>query len=148
MTIRRATIEDFPQWSELCQRLLAKTPYAGIPPDMPTAAKLYGQCINSKLGCVLVADHGRLTGTILGVAQELWWSRKRYATDLLFYSESPGDGLKLLRGFLTWAWSLPSVVEVTLGQSSGLDIERTGILYERVGLTRMGSIYTKMRNSP
>ena len=146
--IRPATIEDYPQWHDLCYRLLKQTPYAGIEVDRASVAKIYGQCVSSRMGCVLVADSGKITGTIMGVAQELWWSRKRYATDLLFYSERPGDGIRLLRGFLDWAWALPSVAEVTLGQSSGIEIERTGLLYERLGLTKVGSIYTKTRELP
>ena len=145
MTVRKAEIEDYPAWCDLVRRLFDKTPYAAIPVDLPAISKLYSQCLHSKLGCVYVAEHGRLTGTIMGVAQTLWFSQKRYATDLLFYSERPGDGRLLLRAFLDWAWSLPSVVEVTLGQSSGIDVERTGILYERAGLTRVGSLYTKVK---
>ena len=143
--IRAARIEDYPQWLELAKRLLDKTPYVGIPPEYPGVAKLYSQCIQSRLGCVFVAEHDCLTGTILGVTQELWWSRKKYTTDLLFYSEHPGDGPLLIQKFLNWAWAIPSVMEVTMGQSSGLDIDRTGLLYERAGLTRVGAIYSKVR---
>lgn len=145
--IRPATIEDFPQWYALVTRLRDRTPYAGIAADQPTVAKMYSQCLNSKLGCVFVADRNAIRGTIMGVAQTLWWSTKRYATDLAFYSESPGDGRRLLRAFIDWAWQVPGVVEVTLGQSSGIDVDRTARLYERAGMIRVGAIYTQTRKA-
>lgn len=144
--IRSATIEDFPQWFDLAKRLRDQTPYADIEFDRAMIARLYGRCIASRLGCVLVSTHGgRLTGTIVGVAQELWWSRRKYATDLLFFSERAGDGFRLLKSFQDWAWSVPSVEEVTLGQSSGIDVERTEKLYLRAGLKKVGGLFQQMR---
>lgn len=146
--IRRATIADFPQWQELGARLLARTPYASIPIDQRAVAAIYGQCVNSKLACCFVAEHdGKITGTIAGVVQELWFARRRYASDLLFVAETPGDGPKLLRAFVDWAWSVPNVAEVTCGQSSGIDIQAMDGLYRWAGMRKVGAIYTIVRQA-
>lgn len=140
--IRPATHDDFLAWRGLCERLHAQSPFASIPPEWEGIGKLFRQCLSSRLGCVLVAEHGgRLTGTVLGLAQEWWWCRKRVASDLLLYSERPGDGPALLSAFMDWAWSVPSVIHVVCGQSSGVDIERTSAMYRQAGMKPIGGLF-------
>lgn len=144
--IRRATIADFPQWRALGARLLARTPYAHIPIDQQSVAGVFGKCCNSKLACCFVAEHeGRITGTIAGVVEELWFARRRYASDLLFVAETPGDGPRLLQAFVEWAWTVPNVAEVTCGQSSGIEVQAMDGLYRWAGLHKVGAIYTMTR---
>ena len=80
-----------------------------------------------------------------GAAMPLWFSKKRSATDFITYAETPGDGYRMIRRFVRWAWSIPNVIEITLAQSSGIDIERTAQLYELAGLQRVGNLYTAVR---
>lgn len=110
--------------------------------DRMSITKTYGQCISSALGFGKVAVHDqKLTGVLLGVAAPLWWSDKRYASDLIFYSERAGDGLKLLRHFVAWARTVPRVVEISCGQSSGIEVERTAVLYRRAGFSHVGGLW-------
>lgn len=145
--IRKGRIDDLPQFWDLGKRLLESTPYAGVEIDRASVAKAFGHCINSALACCFVAEHGgKLTGVILGVAQDLWWSRSRSASDLIFYAETPGDGAKLLREFERWAWRVPRMSDVTVAQSSGIDVDRTEALYRRHGFRRVGSVFVKTRS--
>jgi hypothetical protein len=145
--IRKGRIDDFPRFWELGKRLLEQTPYSRMEIDRASVSKAFGHCVNSALGCCFVAEHGgTLTGVILGVAQDLWWSRSRSASDLIFYAETPGDGAKLLRAFERWAWSVPRVGDVTVAQSSGIDVDRTEALYRRHGFRRVGAVYVKTRS--
>lgn len=144
--IRQARTADLPQLMALGKRLIELTPYAEVKIDTLTAAQTLGQCINSAFGIALVAEHdGKITGLLLGAAVPLWFSKSRSATDIVTYAETPGDGYRMIRRFVTWAWSLPLVIEVTMAQSSGVEIERTAQLYERAGLARVGAIYTAVR---
>lgn len=144
--IRKGVISDFPQFWELGQRLLAQTPYAELEIDRASVSKTFGHCVNSALGCCFVAEHGgTLRGIILGVAQDLWWSRSRSASDLIFYAEVPGDGARLLKAFEEWAWKVPRMGDVTVAQSSGIDVDRMDALYRRRGFRRVGAVYTKTR---
>lgn len=137
---------DLPQLLELGRRLHGLSPYPDVPIDVLTCGATLGQCISSAFGFALVAIHdGKITGFMMGAAVPLWFSKKRSATDFITYAETPGDGYRMIRRFVAWAWSIPNVVEITLAQSSGIDIERTAGLYERVGLQRVGSIYTAVR---
>ena len=94
------------------------------------------------LGFAKVAEHDKkITGFMLGVVDTLWWSRDRYASDLIFYSERAGDGLRILRRFIEWANSVPRVVEITCAQSSGINVERSSLIYERAGFTKVGGLW-------
>jgi len=144
--IRMAQVADLPQLLALGKRLIKMTPYADVKIDTLTAGQTLGQCINSAFGMALVAEHdGKITGLLLGAAVPLWFSKSRSATDIITYAETPGDGYRMIRQFVKWAWSLPNVIEVTMAQSSGIDVERTRQLYERVGLAPVGAIYTAVR---
>ena len=144
--IRKATTADLPALLALGKRLIAETPYADVKIDILIAGQTLGQCINSAFGIALVAEHnGKITGLLLGAAVPLWFSKSRSATDIVTYAETPGDGYRMIRRFVKWAWNLPNVIEVTMAQSSGIDVDRTAQLYERVGLARVGALYTAVR---
>ena len=144
--IRNAKISDLPQLMELGKRLHKLSPYPDVPIDLQTCASTLGQCISSAFGFAVVAVHeGKITGFIMGAAVPLWFSKKRGVTDFITYAETAGDGYRMIRRFVDWGWSIPNVIEITLAQSSGIDVDRTAKLYERVGLHRVGSIYTAVR---
>ena len=146
--IRNAKVGDLPGIMQAGRRLQEKTPYKDIPEDVRTVASTMGECINNAFGLALVAEHGgEITGFMFAAAVPLWFSKKRSATDIVTYAETPRDGYKMIRRFVDWAWSLPNVVEITMAQSSGVDIIRTGTVYERAGLKLIGSIYTAVRET-
>jgi hypothetical protein len=145
--IRKGRIDDLPQFWELGTRLLQQTPYASIEVDRQCVYRTFAQCINSSLCCCFVAEHdGKLSGVILGVAQEVWWSRSRSASDLMFYAERPGDGARLLKEFEKWAWNVPRMGDVTVAQSSGIDVDRMDALYHRRGYRTVGAVYCMTRS--
>lgn len=147
--VRVATPEDFPAWMALVEQLHERCVYQPIPLDRSRCLRAFAQCNNSALGTVLLADGpDGLEGFLIGIAQPLWWANAKYATDLAFYASRSGAGASLAKRFLSWAKALPGVAEITLGVSSGIDPERTGQLYERLGLRRVGGIYTMMVKQP
>lgn len=145
--IRDARVTDWPQLAALGERLLAKTPYSQTAMDREQALHTYGQCLHSALGFAKVSvDGDKITGVLLGIVDRLWWSKARYATDLVFYCEDGKSGLPLLRSFVTWAWTVPGVIEVTCAQSSGIHVERTAVLYRRCGFTKVGDLWNLTRS--
>lgn len=144
--IRDATISDWPALYALGQRLVARTPYSHLSIDRERTLKVYGQCLSSALGFAKVSESdGQITGVLLGIADRLWWSKARYASDLVFYCEDGRSGLPLMRAFVEWAWSIPGVVEITMGRSSGIDVHKTDALYRRCGFEKVGSLWMKQR---
>ncbi len=144
--IREANHDDFLQWRELCERFHQRTPFAATPIDLAVGSRIFRRCLSSRVGRVFVSVRGgRLTGTLVGVAEEWWWCRKRVASDLIFYADNVWDAVGLLRGFVSWGHSVPGVVDLMCGQSSGIDVDRMAILYRRVGLKPIGGLYHMRR---
>ena len=95
---------------------------------------------------VLVVEvDDKIEGLIIGVTHQLWYSRKKQATDLFFYTSQrirgDGWGTKLMRRFIGWAKDNPGVKEIMLGVSSGIETDRTKTMYERMGAIRIGENY-------
>ena len=99
--------------------------------------------------CILSAEHfvlvveleGEIEGVFIGVTHQLWYSKKKQATDLFFYvtEKGTGWGAKMMRRFISWAKENPGVEEIMLGISSGIgDTDRTRKLYERMGAVKIG----------
>jgi hypothetical protein len=146
--IRKAQVADLPGIMRVGRRLQAQTPYRDIHVDVATVGSTLGHCINNAFGFAMVATtKGEITGFMLGAAVPLWFCRKRSATDIVTYAENAGDGYKMIKAFIQWAWAIPGVVEITMGQSSGVDTDRSGILYERAGLIRVGNLFTAVREA-
>lgn len=144
--IRAATFNDLPAVFELGVKLKKRTPYALLAVDHEMALKTLRGCLSSANGCVYVAEHdGKITGTIVGVAEPLWYSNKRVATDLLLYSGRRGDGKKLMQMFLYWATHHPNIVDITLGQTSGLHLELSDEWYRKQGFERVGGMFQMNR---
>ncbi len=141
--IRDAKVEDWTQLVALGETLLAKTPYSGIELDRQQTLRVYGQCLSSALGFAKVAEqNGEITGLMLGLVDRLWWSKARFASDLIFYCTDGRSGVPLLRAFVSWAWTIPGVVEISCAQSSALKVGQTGKLYQRLGFKKAGGLWT------
>ena len=142
--IRPYAPEDIQQVIKLLETLRRRTPYRAIVPDWPEIVRVITACSNKRSGLVLVADHdGRITGLLIAVAQVLWWQNERagarIASDLIFYSQRPGDGAKMLKGMIEWAFSVPRVVRIECGISSGEDVEALQKLYLDAGFKKDGT---------
>lgn len=86
-----------------------------------------------------------ITAAIAMQANPYFWvnqrNGQRYASDLFFVSARPGDGLRVLRAAVDWAFRQPRVIECTFGVSSGANQGRHDALYARVGAKRIGEMY-------
>jgi len=144
--IRRATHDDWLRFERLGLKLHGMSVFKDIPVDKNVLFKQYMTAMQHAQMRMWVAEKGEeLTGFLLGCAQEFWWCRDRYATDLAFYCEDPRDARPLLRAFEAWAWQVPRVKNVTLGVSSGMNMDRIGKLYGHLGYAQVGGLYVKER---
>ncbi len=88
-----------------------------------------------------ISVNGRVTGILAGMIDELWYSREKLATDLLFTASE--DGAALLKRFLRWAEE-QKVAEVIMAITSDAAPKRVSQLYEQVGLPRVGGLHAKV----
>lgn len=144
--VRLADIPDMKHIVELGYELLGKSFYNGIKPDEPTFKMTVASMMGSKRGVVYVAvdDDDVPQGFFLGMVDDLFFSKERYATDVAVYVRDEYRHLapRMYRSFIAWAKNKPRVREITLGISSGIgDAERTGKMYSKLGLSRIGGLY-------
>lgn len=87
--------------------------------------------------CVLVNDiNGEITGGIIAFAYKNWFGPERVASDLaLFVTPDKRGGViaaRLVKQYEQWAKSV-GCSEVTIGVSTGVNTERTALLFQRLG---------------
>jgi len=145
--IRKAVDKDLSKIVNLCKDGHEESVITTAPLDIKTLRKNIQVCILSSEHLVMVVElDNNIEGIIIGVTHQLWYSRKKQATDLFFYVSpsvrGDGWGTKLMRRFITWAKENPGVKEIMLGVSSGIgDVDRTKTLYERMGAVHIGENY-------
>lgn len=87
---------------------------------------------------------GRIVGVMLAeLSQPLWWSSERVANMVVLYVRPEargGAGLRLLRSFKDWARG-SRADRAVLGITSGIGIERTNRLFERLGFSQTGTAW-------
>lgn len=92
----------------------------------------------------VVEKDGEICGALGVVSQELWFSKRHYATNLFLCTNNKGKGSAgfLLRKFKKWVNSRPLIRDVTLAVTSELgNADRVEQLYRAVGFKRLGGIY-------
>jgi len=144
--IRKAVNQDVSKIVDLCKEAHEESKITTAPLDPKTLRTNVQICVLSAEHLVLVVEvDEKIEGLIIGVTHQLWYSRKKQATDLFFYTSQSirggGWGTKLMRRFISWAKENPGVKEIMLGVSSGIDTDRTKTMYERMGAIRIGENY-------
>ncbi len=143
--IRKAENKDISGIMELVKEAHSSSISRFVKLDPKTVRTNVQVCILSAEHFVVVAElDGKIEGAMIGVTHQLWYSKKKQATDLFFYvtEEGIGVGANLMRRFISWAKDNPGVKEIMLGTTSGIgDVERTKKLYERMGAMRIGDTF-------
>ena len=140
--IRKAEFKDVSGIMEVAKDAHEKSLSNSVSIDPKTLRNNLQVCILSTEHFVLVLElEGRIEGAFIGVTHQLWYSKKKQASDLFFYVTDAGVGwgAKMMRRFISWAKESRGVGEIMLGISSGIgDPERTKKLYERMGAVKIG----------
>ena len=143
--IRKAENKDVSGIMELVKEAHTHSIYRFVKLDPKTLRTNIQVCVLSAEHFVVVVElEGKIEGVMIGVTHQLWYSRKKQATDLFFYvtENGIGWGAKLMRRFIGWAKENPGVKEIMLGITSGIgEAERTKKLYERIGAVRIGDTF-------
>ncbi|RAK01601.1 GNAT family N-acetyltransferase [Aliidiomarina maris] len=147
--IREATTNDISRLIELGEELRQQSPT--MPAINPIKArKNLAFFMNSKRCAVFVAEHsGEVVGFIVGGIEDNWFSDERSVTDVAFYVRPLYRvyAVGLVKRLRTWGQTFQRVKDITLGISSGLDSnERTGRMYEHLGMQRVGGIFIQRFN--
>ena len=144
--IRLGDIPDIKHIYELGLELISDGAYKGIKHDEQKFKMAVASLMSNKLGrvYVVVDDDDIPQGFFLGIVDDLFFSRQRYATDMAVYIR---DGYRnyayrLYKLFIEWAKTKPRMFEITFAQSSGMgEHKRWCELMLKLGLRKEGSFY-------
>ncbi|MDA5498007.1 GNAT family N-acetyltransferase [Yersinia aleksiciae] len=144
--IRPATMDDIPALVALGARMHCESRYVTFPYDEDKCAALAVSLINAEFGVVLVAEEsGQIVGWVAGGIGEQYFSYERMAFEygVFIDAEHRGGtaGYRLVKAFIEWAKNHGARV-INMGVTTGVHEERTGELYQRLGLARTGSLYS------
>ena len=145
--IRTASLTDIPAILTIGRGVVEASPVLkGDGVVDAVAAKALRNAINHGLHEVFVAEvNGAVVGFFIAVQDQLWYSGKKYATDLAF-CVAPGfenQAVWLLKRFLRWCVQ-KKVPTARLVISAGFEkAKRTGEMYQRLGFTQADGVYYK-----
>lgn len=144
--IRRATKEDIPAVIELGRGMHAECWARWMPYAPDRVAAVLHELVNN--GFLWVHEHGaEIDGAMAGFVAECWYAGVKIAGEFGLYVKPDIAGgiiaMRLVKQFVQWATE-QGAQEITLGITTGVSMDETGRLYERLGFERVGGNY-KMR---
>lgn len=118
----------------------AASNYADIPYNSMVVRETLRAAVTLKGQDVLIAerDDGSLCGLLIALTVPLPFSRRKYATDGVFFAEQGGD--KLLDAFIEWARAR-HVARIDMGVTQFDPQRRLDRLYESRGFVTTGGMY-------
>lgn len=143
--VRRAIPADVDRMVAMGQAMHAESTCAHLNFNAAKFKNLLLSAAASPNRLALVAASGeQLHGMLLGYVVEYFFGNDKVASDQLVYVAPNWRGTlaakKLITAYRDWAASL-GAKEVGLGTTTGVNTERTGRFYERLGFARVGAVY-------
>ncbi|MCL2899781.1 GNAT family N-acetyltransferase [Brenneria tiliae] len=144
--IRHATGDDIPALVLLGMRMHQESRYRNFLFSSEKCQALAQQLIATDFGIVLVAEKdGQITGWMAGGIAEQWFSHDRMAFEYGVFIDAEhrggSTGYRLVKEFIGWA-KQHDISIINMGITTGINAERTGDLYHRLGLQRTGLLYS------
>ena len=138
--IRKPAIEDGSLLIAHAQKYAA-TAYPELIPDVEKVHWLVRKATQETESSYsrVIGPLGTPQAAILTLTQNNLWAMKKHATILLWYSEIPGAGATLLRGFRDWVKSEKHIVLAGFHADWLSFDERPLLLAERIGFSRRGA---------
>lgn len=147
-SVRCATKTDVPALVELGRAMHAESRYRELAfSDAKLQALL--EVLVGGGGFVLVYERGGApVGMFAGAVMELYFSDAKLAFDYFLFVRPEHRGgfgaARMVSAFIAWAKAEGAAL-IDIGISTGVTPERTGALYERLGLAHVGALYSMTR---
>jgi GNAT superfamily N-acetyltransferase len=146
MKIRSVHRADIEATVDMGARMHAESAYSFLPYDRQKVRSLVLSFIaDPDTHCGLVAEDGTtLVGMLAGHIGDYFFCDQLVAYDTIFYVEPPYRGTtaapRLIRAFREWAVAR-GASELCLAISTGVNAERIGGFYARMGFQQVGATY-------
>jgi len=143
--LREATLKDVKPLLGFLKPFHEEGGYKDIAPQTKLAHTNLQVMLSSPMHKIWVIERdGEICASLGVVSQELWFTKRHYATNLFLCANNKGKGTAgfLLRRFKRWVDSRPIIKDVTLAVTSEIgDVERVEKLYQAVGFKRLGGVF-------
>ena len=143
--MRVPTQDDVTRLVVLGLAMHAESRYSRFAVNLEKTEAFFRGVIDDPSAIVLV-EGDPIHAMFVGYVQPFWWSDELESFDLLLYvlPEHRGKGYaaaKLVSAYAKEAVKR-GVMDPKLGETTGLDSERTGRFFERMGFRRLGAVFT------
>ncbi len=144
--IRDIQEQDIPELVQIGYDMAKESEYSTDGYDFDKVEDLFDRVVEQPrfYGVVSVGQSGDIRGMFVGVLNEHFFSTNTIATDLFLYVKpdyrGSRDGYALIKGYLDWCQEVQADV-VKMGITTGINEEKTGELYKKLGFCYSGSIY-------
>ena len=140
--MRLATVEDLSELYIMLHVMHSET----VSNTSPICSEKLTNALSNALhrGVVIIAEvDGKIAGAIGGMETSDWWSEEKYLADLFYfvYKEHRKSriAVNLIKNFMEVGRD--AEIKVKLGHVYGFDKDRKDNFYERLGLSKVGSLY-------
>ena len=103
------------------------------------------EAIHKGIVFVAIDENNNLLGSVGGMVGQDWWSDQPYLADLWFYvspqHRQGSSALKLIKNFISVAND--AKLPVRLGHIFSGDLDRKDKFFERLGMTKAGSVFVE-----
>lgn len=138
MIIEKLSENRLDEFFEIVCRMVAESEFSYANPEKQKILQLFK---NPNAVAFLALENNQIVGFISGIVHEYFFSNRKRVSDLGFFvlPEYRGSrvALKLVKLLESWAIE-KKADELHLGQTTGLDIDKTKKFYERLGFKTVG----------
>lgn len=149
--IRAITNQDISTLIELGQDMHQESAYAFLPYNKEKVHQFILDMLNDpETQCGFIAEkNGYIIGMMAGYLIDYFFCDEVLACDTVLFVRKPYRGsltaFRLIRTFRQWALQ-HNAVELSLGVSTDINVEKTGKLYQKMGLKYVGGVYKQRLN--
>lgn len=142
--IRDAELEDAKTIERILRDMWHETRYSRFKYNGEKILDLIFKLITTPRGIAIVSDNDGIDGVFLGVIGEQFFADGLQSSDFIQYvsSDSRGKGIgkSLINEYIKQAKER-GVDDICIGSSSGINVERIGKMYEKLGFSMIGTTH-------
>lgn len=144
--VRDATLDDIPAMVALGEIMHAESRYSFMAYDGEKVATTLKTLMQTGGFVRVHVKDGEIDGGMVGYMGNPWFSGERVASELaLFVVPGKRGGMAawyLLSEFGAWAEN-QGAKEITLAITTGVKVEETGRMYQRLGFEQVGGVFKR-----
>lgn len=138
MIIEKLSENRLDEFFEIVCKMVAESEFSYVVPEKQKILQLFK---NPNAVAFLALENDQIVGFISGLVHEYFFSNRKRVSDLGFFvlPEYRGSRVALKLVKLLEAWAIEkNANELHLGQTTGLEIDKTKRFYERLGFKTVG----------